>query len=101
MGIIHSRHQWVKLRREFKEHCRRTNARCRWCIARGDIELAAIDYTAVRSPYSFEADHIRPVDSYPHLAFEWSNLAPSHARCNRQKGAKDAATPHVWVRPDW
>jgi 5-methylcytosine-specific restriction endonuclease McrA len=102
MGIIHSRHQWAKLRARFKDHCRRTNARCYLCIARGDYEHAVIDYTApARTPHAFEADHAAPVGTNPHLAYAWSNLRASHARCNRQKGTNDVVEQHVWVKPDW
>ena len=100
MGYTHSQHRWAALRTKFKDHCRRTNARCHWCIARGDYEHAAIDYITARSPWSFEADHLSPVSTRPDLAFEWANLAASHARCNRQKGTKDVVEQQVWVKPD-
>ena len=101
MSIIHSRHQWARLRDRFRDHCRRTNALCHLCVQRGDVEHAVIDYATARSPWSFEADHLKSVDAYPHLAFEWSNLRASHARCNRQKGPKAVVIEHEWVEPDW
>lgn len=35
-----------------------------------------------RDPLAFEADHILTVRERPDLAFELSNLRPSHRRCN-------------------
>lgn len=33
-------------------------------------------------PLAFEPDHLLPVITHPHLAYEISNLRPSHRRCN-------------------
>jgi 5-methylcytosine-specific restriction endonuclease McrA len=101
-AAIRSSHRWRKLRDQFRDHCERTGARCWWCVLRGDIEHAAIDYNApARSPWAFEADHVNPVDQRPDLAYAWANLAPSHMRCNRQKGTKSYATQGEWVKPPW
>lgn len=64
-----------------------------------------IDYHAkAQSPNAFEADHYYPVETYPHLAFEPSNLRASHSRCNRQRRdevVKTYGTQQVWVKPSW
>ena len=36
---------------------------------------------------AFEADHILSVKSHPERALDPSNVAPSHAKCNRSRGA--------------
>lgn len=100
--VIRSSNKWRTLRNRFKAHCQRTGARCLSCTLRGDIENAVIDYTAApTSPWAFEADHIQPVDERPDLAYEWSNLAPSHSRCNRQKGVRSYERQGEWTIPDW
>lgn len=99
---IRSTSKWRMLRNRFKLHCQRTGARCRWCELRGDAEHAEIDYSAPpNSPNAFEADHIQPVDERPDLAYAWANLAPSHSRCNRQKGVKSYERQGEWTVPDW
>jgi 5-methylcytosine-specific restriction endonuclease McrA len=35
-----------------------------------------------RDPLAFEADHVLTVSTHPELAYELSNLRPSHRRCN-------------------
>ena len=97
-------YQWRQLREKFLGVCQRSNALCHICVERGDIEHAAIDYYAKpQSPLAFEADHLKPVAIYPHLRYEWANLAASHSRCNRQRSGTQAAQPQpvVWVKPDW
>jgi hypothetical protein len=101
-NVIRSSHRWRVLRNHFRDHCMRINAPCRWCMLRGDIEHAAIDYQAPRfSPHAFEADHLEPIDSRPDLALAWQNLTPSHSRCNRQRGTKSCDSQGDWVVPDW
>ena len=69
-ATIRSSHRWRQLRNRFRDHCQRTDARCWWCVLRGDTENAAFDYFApAKSPHAFEADHIEPVDVRPDLAF--------------------------------
>lgn len=103
--LIRSSSKYRTAQRQFKERCRRTGQRCYWCCLRGDSELAQIDYYAVaNSPYSFELDHLHPIESHPELAFDPSNWVPSHSRCNRQKGAKSLERVERqgdWVKPDW
>ena len=102
MAYQHSLYAWKDLARRFKAHCKAVDAPCFWCVLRGDQEHARIDYLG-KGPWSFEADHIEPVDVAPARAFAWSNCAPSHKRCNRAKGNKpvDRAVPQTWVVPDW
>lgn len=99
------RAMWQKLAATFKAACKRRNALCHLCLRRGDIEHAAIDYNATAlSPNAFEADHIRPRHTHPELRFQWSNLAASHSRCNRQRRDEslDPVAPQPnWVKPDW
>lgn len=46
-----------------------------------------IDYEAKHTdPESFSVDHILPLHTHPHLAETYSNLAPTHLRCNKSKG---------------
>jgi 5-methylcytosine-specific restriction endonuclease McrA len=77
------------------------------CVARGDLERAVIDYTAKPlSPWSFEPDHIQPVDTHPHLALVEANLRPAHSRCNRQRCNSELLKPadaqqREWIRPSW
>lgn len=98
--------QWRKLKRDFRDRCRRSNARCHLCVARGDLERAVIDYAAPPlSPWSFEPDHIQPVETHPHLALLETNLAPSHSRCNRQRRhellRRVGARQVQWVKPNF
>lgn len=85
-------YQWQRLRRHFRAHCEQSNLPCWRCGA-------PIDYHAgAYQPLAFEADHAQPVSSHPRLAYEWSNLRPSHSRCNL--AARDEEQG-VWVRPTW
>jgi hypothetical protein len=101
----HDDKQWRRLKAKFRADCRARNALCHLCVRRGDFENAQIDYTpGVLSPWSFEGDHIRSWRDYPHLRYEWANLAASHSRCNRQRRAdavEVAAPEQRWVKPDW
>lgn len=62
----------------------------------------AIDYDLpTDDPRSFEADHIRPLSTHPHLAEDPNNLAASHRKCNRSRGNRDpspglGATSREW-----
>jgi 5-methylcytosine-specific restriction endonuclease McrA len=102
MSDFHKTAAWQRLRRQYKDHCRRTNALCYLCVLRGkDHELAQIDYGASRTGNSFELDHVQPVERFPEYALLWENFRPAHQRCNRQKHTKDAEQQGVWIRPDW
>jgi 5-methylcytosine-specific restriction endonuclease McrA len=96
---------WERLARRYKEYCRIRNLPCHLCIRRGDIENAAIDYSAKpNTAWAFEPDHIKPRSTHPELRLVQGNLAPSHVRCNRQRGDRslnlEARQPD-WVKPDW
>lgn len=91
--------QWRKLKAEFKAHHAAVRSVCWIC-------LREIDYQKPSGPWAFEADHYRPRKTHPHLAFQWSNLRPSHQRCNRSRQHKDItdvaiANDSTWVRPSW
>jgi hypothetical protein len=102
VGYLHQTGPYQRLRRRFREVCRRTNARCYICIARGNYEMAGIDYSATSGPWMFEVHHIRSVEEYPELVLCWENLAASHRRCNRQLGTKDLETQGGrWIKPTW
>lgn len=40
----------------------------------------------VGHPLKYEADHVLPYKTHPHLRMALSNLRPSHARCNQYRG---------------
>ena len=58
-----------------------------------------IDYDAPMSSYrdAYEADHRKPRSKFPELAFELSNIEPSHVRCNRSR--KDGAVMNALGEP--
>lgn len=59
-----------------------------------------IDYGApAYHPDGFEADHVYPVSTHPHLAGDPGNIRASHMRCNRARGNTDAYRGR-WVRSD-
>lgn len=103
-------HRWDALARRFKAECRTVNALCHICVARGsDPVRCQIDYNAPRfDPYAFEADHILPAHTHPHLVLSRANLGASHSRCNRQRRDEmmhndrvAATTKDNWIAPDW
>lgn len=70
--------------RAFKKQMRQEAAPCYIC-------RLPIDYDAKpNTPNSFELEHILPLSTHPHLGEDPANLGPSHASCNRSKGARDA-----------
>ena len=58
-----------------------------------------IDYDAPMSSYrdAYEADHRKPRSKFPELAFELSNIKPSHVKCNRSR--KDGAVMNALGEP--
>ena len=60
---------------------RKARAVCHICGER-------IDYTLTPSsvPLSWEPDHLIPVSKDPTRELDLTNVAPSHMRCNRQRG---------------
>lgn len=51
-----------------------------------------IDYTLKSpDPMSFELDHLKSKFRFPELAFDPSNMASSHRKCNRAKSDREYA----------
>lgn len=94
-GSRRSTRRWHQLAAQFKAECRRRDLPCHLCGQ-------PIDYDAApQASSAFEADHLKPVSTHPHLEMDRSNLAPAHVRCNRTRGANPVATQREWVRPSW
>lgn len=74
--------RWKKVRRLAWDRDRRARSVCHICGER-------IDYTLTPSsaPLSWEPDHLIPVSKDPTRELDLNNVAPSHMRCNRQRGA--------------
>lgn len=86
--------QWRVLAAKFRKRCEAEQACCWLCDN-------VIDYTAKpQTPNAFEADHLHPVSTHPHLAFVMSNLRPAHSSCNRRRGNAPALTG-TWIRATW
>lgn len=84
---------WRVLKDEFRRRCAQANARCWICNQQ-------INYEAKwREPTSFEADHVKPVSTHPHLALSMGNLRPSHQSCNRGRGNRPMGGP--WIKANW
>lgn len=85
--------QYKELRADLKEIWQRTNAPCNEC------GLATIDWDGpANQPDSFELDHKISrkralAMNRPDLLLAPSNMAPTHHRCNRAKGAGDSTPP--------
>lgn len=86
--------RWRELSKRFKSYCKPRHLPCWLC-------KTAIDYQLSSGPWCFETDHYHPRKTHPHLMFEWSNLRPSHRRCNRARQANVVAVEHEWVKPTW
>jgi hypothetical protein len=87
-------HRERAVKRAFRARCQAAGSAC-W-ICRQPIDYAAKPQT----PESFEPDHHHPVKTHPHLAYEPTNLRPSHCRCNRSR-RDDPPPTAMWVRADW
>lgn len=76
--------RWQRVRMQAWRRDRAAGATCWVCGGR-------IDYDARPSshPDAWEPDHEKPRDKFPELAFELSNIRPSHMHCNRSR--KDGA----------
>lgn len=94
MGKLHRTYRWRQIAADFKASCARRDAKC-W-ICKQPIEYGAPPQT----PEGFEADHYRPVETHPDLAYMIGNLRPSHVSCNRSRGATPA-TDGPWVSADF
>lgn len=73
--------KWQRIRRLAWDRDRRARAVCHICGQ-------PIDYFLKPSsaPLAWEPDHIRPYSQAPELELDLLNIAPSHTRCNRQRG---------------
>ena len=80
MGDPRGTQRWRRLRKKLYERDRMANAPC-W-ICGEPIEYRARPGT----PRAWEPDHVRPVNLYPELAYDESNIRPAHASCNRARG---------------
>jgi len=94
MAKAHQTHRWRQIAADFKASCAARDARCWIC-------KQAIDYGAPgQTPEGFEADHYRPVQTHPDLAYMVGNLRPSHVSCNRSRGSRPAVVGE-WVSADF
>lgn len=99
-------HKWRAVKAKHKAICRASNALCWRCVARGDVEMAKIDYSAPPlSPRGFESDHFKSVATHPHLALVLENLRPCHSRCNRMANQHSQSQPAfanpIGVQREW
>lgn len=85
--------RWPYIRRMAFDRDRKLKAPCHIC---GE----PIDYYADPSstPDSYEPDHIQPVHLRPDLELDLKNIAPSHRRCNRQRGDGTNGTNIIGMR---
>lgn len=83
--------RWIAVKQA--AHRRDSQAVTRY--ADGTVEVGArcwicggrIDYAAKpQTPFAYEPDHVEPVERRPDLAYELSNIRPSHCKCNRSRG---------------
>lgn len=83
---------WRRLAARFKTICKARNEACWRCNL-------PIDYDAEpETSNAFEADHYWPRDTHPHLAYDITNLRPSHSSCNRSRRNEQ---PGAWQTADW
>lgn len=76
--------RWRTVRKQAFERDLAANAPC-WICGK------PIDYTAQSGPDSWQPDHVLTVHDFPQYALDVTNLKPSHARCNNQRGQADKA----------
>lgn len=82
-GRSHS--TWRQIRRQAYQRDLERNAPC-WICGK------PINYAAKPgSPDAWEPDHRLNVSDHPEFAHDITNVMPSHAHCNRQRGARDRA----------
>jgi len=76
---------WWYIRKLAWERDKAANAPCHLCGQ-------PIDYTIEPSSQedAWEPDHIQTFSAHPELEMDLDNVAPSHRRCNRARGTKDA-----------
>lgn len=73
--------RWQKVRRLAWDRDRKARAVCHICGERIDYSIPASS-----APLAWEPDHIVPFSRAPELELDLNNIAPSHTRCNRQRG---------------
>jgi len=95
MSGRYSTPEWRKLKASFRHQCELSRAPCARCKAPIDYQLKHPD------PWAFQADHIQPGSTHPHLFFIRSNLRPLHARCNWSRRADPIEETDSWVVPPW
>jgi hypothetical protein len=86
------------VRKAFRDECEAKNAPC-W-ICNQEIEYAA-PHDDYKNDARFQLDHYHPASKRPDLYEVPSNFRPSHAGCNRVRGAE---APRAGLRPpsrDW
>lgn len=94
MSNLGNGHLERKVKDPLKYRWRLQKARCAYC-------RQAIDYSAPKNhPESIEAAHKLSVKTHPHLAYDPTNFAPAHSKCNRS-GGEDPIPTGAWVPPDW
>ncbi|WP_043456490.1 HNH endonuclease [Gordonia polyisoprenivorans] len=73
--------QYRKARDRYRAKCEQFNVPCHLC---GQPIIWGPD-----SPDPFTLDHFYPRSTHPELALDPGNFRPSHASCNKSRGAKD------------
>lgn len=76
--------KWERIRKLAWDRDRHNNAVCHICGERIDYSLRPSS-----APLAWEPDHIVPYAKNPDLELDLNNVAASHKRCNRQRGAGD------------
>ena len=80
------------IRARFRAQAKAEGRRCAICGH-------AIDYDAPpRHPSSFALDHIKPVEKYPELALDVTNMQATHFGCNGRKGDREEGCYSLGVR---
>lgn len=74
--------KWRRVRRMAWDRDRRARAVCHICHEPIDYSIPASS-----APLSWEPDHLQPFAKAPELELDLANIAPSHMRCNRQRGS--------------
>ena len=84
MGKSRTTTAWRRVRRMAWDRDRRNRAPCHICGERIDYSLAPSS-----APLAWEPDHLLSFAKHPELELDLANIAPSHMRCNRQRGSGD------------
>lgn len=93
--VIHSA-AYRQMRADLKAVWQPINRGCGICLQR------TIDWDGPKNaPDSFELHHPKSRRRYPHLALDPTNAVPSHCRCNRSAGDRDATPDLGENTEDW